>query len=37
MFNKTKYKLFLENIAVAYLTSQNINKYYENFRKITVN
>lgn len=29
MFNKNEYKLFLENIAVAFLNSENIDKYYK--------
>jgi len=36
MFNKIKYKLFLENIAFAYLTAQNIDKYYEDILKYII-
>ena len=33
MFNKTKYKLFLKKIAVAFLNAENINKHYEYILK----
>jgi hypothetical protein len=36
MFNKLKYKLFLENIAVAFLNSKNIDEYYEDILKYII-